>query len=122
MTMKATTGLDLDTYKRAFEAWDIETLLGLYADDVELIEINRENPPHSPRVRRGKDMIRGILEGAASAGVKGTAENPVDGEDRAAVTFTCEFPDGRRVMANAILEVEDGRIVRHLEVQAGDPQ
>jgi hypothetical protein len=49
-------------------------------------------------------------------------ENSLAGEERAAVTVTCEFPGGRKVMANSILELEDGRIVRELDVVSGDPK
>ena len=31
-----------------------------------------------------------------------------------------EFPGGRRVLANTILEIEDGRIVRERDVVCGD--
>ena len=53
-----------------------------------------------------------MFEHCAAAGVKATVENVVAGEDRAAATVTCEFPGGRKVVANGIFELEDGRIVR----------
>jgi hypothetical protein len=36
--------------------------------------------------------------------------------------ISCEFPGGRKVVANAILELEDGRIVVEREVLSGDPK
>jgi ketosteroid isomerase-like protein len=122
MTVKSATKFDLDAFKRAYEEWDIEALLGLYADDVELVQIDRDNPPSSPRVRDGREVFKGMFEHCAAAGVKATVENAVAGGDRAAATVTCEFPGGRKVMANSILELEDGRIVREREVLAGDPR
>ena len=122
MTVKSATTFDLDAFKRAYEGWDIETLLGLYADDVELVQIDRDNPPSSPRLRQGKDVLRGMFEHCAAAGVKATVENTIAGEDRAAATITCEFPGGRKVVANGILELRDGRIVRERDVLAGDPK
>jgi ketosteroid isomerase-like protein len=121
MTVKTATSFDIDAFKRAYEQWDIETLLGLYADDVELVQIDRDNPPSSPRVRHGKEVFRGMFEHCAAAGVEATVENSLAGEDRAAATVTCEFPGGRKVVANGILELEDGRIVRERNVLAGDP-
>jgi hypothetical protein len=56
----------------------------------------------------------------AAAGVTLTTDNAVAGPERAAATFTCTFPDGRSVVANAILDIRDGRIVRHYEVAVGD--
>jgi ketosteroid isomerase-like protein len=122
MTVETTTSFDVGTFKRAYESWDIEALLGLYADDVELIQIDRDNPPNSPRTRHGRDVMKGMLEHCAGAGVVATVENTVAGEDRAAATITCKFPGGRRVLANTILELEGGCIVRELDVLSGDPK
>jgi ketosteroid isomerase-like protein len=122
MTVNEATTFEVDAFKRAYERWDIETLLGLYADDVELVQIDRDNPPSSPRVRHGKDVVRGMFEHCAAVGVKVTVDNTVAGEDRAAATVTCEFPGGRKVVANSILELVGGRIVRERDVQAGDPK
>jgi ketosteroid isomerase-like protein len=122
MTVKSPTAFDLDAFKRAYEQWDIEALLELYADEVELVQIDRDNPPSSPRVRHGKDVFKGMFEHCAAAGVKATVENAIAGEERAAATVTCEFPGGRRVVANGILELENGRIVRERDVTAGDPK
>ena len=122
MTVESGTKFDVDAFKRAYEDWDIEVLLDLYAEDVELVQIDRDNPPSSPRVRHGKEVLRGMLEHCAAAGVNATVENTVAGEDRAAATITCEFPGGRKVLANGILEIEEDRIVRETDVLAGDPK
>jgi ketosteroid isomerase-like protein len=122
MTVKSATRFDLGAYKRAYEEWDIETLLDLYADEVELVQVDRDHPPSSPRIRQGREVFRGMFEHCAAAGVTATVENGVAGEDRAAATVTCEFPGGRKVTANSILELRDGRIVREREVLAGDPK
>ena len=122
MTVKTSTAFDLEAFRRAYEQWDVEALLALYADDVELIQVDRDNPPGSPRVRHGKEVFKGMFEHCAAAGVKTTVENAVAREDRAAATVTCEFPGGRRVVANAVLELDDGRIVREHDVAAGDPK
>jgi ketosteroid isomerase-like protein len=121
MTVTATK-FDVQAFKRAYEEWDIDALLDLYADSVELVQIDRDNPPSSPRMRHGKDVFKGMFEHCAAAGVKATVENTVAGPDRAAATITCEFPGGRKVLANAILEIQDGRIVRERDVLSGDPK
>ena len=123
MTIKTTTtSFDLEAFRRAYEAWDVDALLDLYADEVELIQIDRDNPPSSPRVRQGKDVFKGMFEHCAAAGVKATVENAVTGAHRAAATVTCEFPGGRKVVTNGIFELEDGRIVRERQVLSGDPK
>jgi ketosteroid isomerase-like protein len=121
MTVKSPTSFDLRAFTRGYEEWDVEGLLALYADDVELVQIDRDNPPSAPRVRSGKEVLRGMFEHCAAAGVTATVEHPVAAADRAAATITCEFPGGRKVVANSILEIEDGRIVRERDVVAGDP-
>jgi hypothetical protein len=63
-----------------------------------------------------------MFEHCAGSGVTATVENAVAGENRAAATITCEFPGGRRVVANSIFEIERGRIVRELAVLSGDPK
>jgi ketosteroid isomerase-like protein len=122
MTVKTSATFDVDTFTRGYEEWDVEALVGLYADDVELIQIDRDNPPSSPRTRHGSDVFRGMLEHCAAAGVRATVENAVAREDRAAATITCDFPGGRKVVANSIMEIEGGRIVRELDVLSGDPK
>ena len=122
MTAPTSMLFDLETFRRGYAEWDIDALLGLYADEVELIQIDRDNPPSAPRVRHGKDMFRGMFEHCAAAGVEATVENAVIGEDRAAATVTCEFPGGRKVVANGIFELEDGRIIRERQVLSGDPK
>lgn len=120
MTVKTSTSFDLEAFTRAYREWDVAALLDLYADDFELIQIDRDNPPSSPRTRQGKDVLRGMFEHCAAAGVKATVENLVAGEARAAATITCEFPEGRKVLANGIFEIEQHRIVRERQVLAGD--
>jgi hypothetical protein len=63
-----------------------------------------------------------MFEHCAAAGVKATVANTVAGPDRAAATVTCEFPGGRTVLANSMLEIRDGRIVRECNVASGDPK
>ena len=48
MSTPTATSFDLGAYMRGFAAWDADTVLAMYADDVELIQIDRDNPPSSP--------------------------------------------------------------------------
>ena len=122
MTVQTTTEFELAEFKRAYEEWDVDALVALYADEFELIQIDRDNPPSSPKIRAGKEMFRGMLEHCAAAGVKASVEHGVADGDRAAATITCEFPGGRKVVANGVLELEDGLIVRERDVLSGDPK
>ena len=120
MTTTSATTFDIGAFRRSYEEWDVEALLGFYADDVELIQIDRDHPPSAPRVRRGTEVLRGMFEHCAAAGVTATVEHTVVAADRAAATITCEFPGGRKVLANGILELENGRIVVERDVIVGD--
>ena len=48
--MKTTTPFDVSEFVRGFEQWDVPALLALYDDDVELTQIDPENPPDHPKV------------------------------------------------------------------------
>ena len=122
MAVQTSTQFDVDAFRRGYEEWDIEALLGLYADDVVLVQIDRDNPPGAPRVRHGKETLRGMFEHCAAAGVKATVETAIADGDRGAATVTCAFPGGRKVAAHTMLELENGRIVRERLIQAGDPK
>jgi ketosteroid isomerase-like protein len=122
MTVKTADRLDLEAFRRAYEEWDIDALLDLYADDIELVQIDRDHPPSSPRVRQGRHVLRGMFEHCAAVGVTATVEHTVADANRAAATVTCAFPNGRKVTANTILELDRGRIVRERAIQAGDPK
>ena len=122
MTVKTRTSFDLEALRRGYEDWDIDGVLALYADEVELIQVDRDNPPSAPRVRHGKEIFKGMFEHCAAAGVKPTVDTVVTGEHRAAATVTSEFPGGRKVVANRIFELEAARIVRERQVLSGDPK
>ena len=122
MTVQSAIQFDIGEFARAYAEWDIDALLDLYADDLELVQIDRDNPPSAPRVRHGKDVLRGMLEHCAAAGVNASVENTVADGERAAATITCEFPGGRKVVANGIFDIEHGRIARERDVLSGDPR
>src|SRR5918998_718117 len=45
MTTQASGGLDFEVLRQAIEGRDAETLVGLYADDAEVITVNRSSTP-----------------------------------------------------------------------------
>ena len=118
--MKTTTSFDVAEYVRGYEQWDVPALLALYDDDVELIQINHDHGPSEPKVTHGADVLRGMFEFGASNNVTAIVENVVASDDRAAATVTCVLPNGRKIVANTILELRDGRVVREYEVEVAD--
>lgn len=119
MSAQTQTGFDFDHLKRSMEGWDVEALLELYADDFEQIEMDDVTQPASPRIRHKADM-EAIFRHCHDAAVRIGLDNPVVGEQGLACTITCYFDDGRRVVANSIMDLRDGQIVRQFDVQARD--
>ena len=116
MTVKTDSALDLDAFKRGYEEWDLPALLDLYAEDLELVQIGSGNPPDSPKVQHGRGVLEGMLSHCANAGVKVRIDNPTGGEGRATATINCAFPGGREVVATAVMDTRDGKIVREIDI------
>jgi ketosteroid isomerase-like protein len=118
--MTVQSAFDLEAFQRAYEEWDIPALLDLFAEDVELVQLDRDNPPSAPRMRRGRELLEGMFTHCANAGVAVSVEHAVCDERHGAASITCAFPGGRRVTCNSIFELRDGRIVRQHDVAIGD--
>jgi ketosteroid isomerase-like protein len=114
------TGFDFEALRRAEEQRDLDTMLGLYADDAEMSIVNRNTQPSSPFELHGKQEIAEYLRDVFSREMTHHIEREVVGEDRVAYNVACEYPDGTRVLAAENLEVRDGKIVRQVEVVAWD--
>src|SRR5215204_6572999 len=62
MTVETMTAFNIAAFRRAYEQWDVEILLNMYADNVEIVQIDRDNPPSLPKVRHGKESLKGMFE------------------------------------------------------------
>jgi nuclear transport factor 2 (NTF2) superfamily protein len=120
MATQAPGGFDFEVLRRAIEGRDAETLLGFYADDAEVLTVNRNSTPSSPQVLRGKEAIGGYLRDVCGREMVHRVENEVVGENRIAFQEACEYPDGTRVLGAETLEVRDGKIVHQVNVEAWD--
>lgn len=119
MTEQKTT-LDFEALCRAAEQNDAETLAVLYAEDAEVRIVNRETPPSSPHVLRGREQIAEYLKDVCGRDIKSRIEDEVVGEERVAFNEACQYPDGTRVLTATTLEVRDGKIARQVSVEAWD--
>lgn len=121
MTAQQMSGaLDFEALRHAAEHNDAEALASHYAEDAEVFIINRETPPSSPHVLRGKAQISEFLEDACGRGVESRVEDEVMGDGRIAFNEACEYPDGTRVLAATTLVLRDGKISRQVSVEAWD--
>ena len=114
------TALDFEALRRASEQKDVEALANHYAEDAEVRIVNRETPPSSPHVLRGREQIAEYLKDVCGRDIKSRIEGEVVGEERVAFNEACEYPDGTRVLSATTLEVRDGKIARQLSVEAWD--
>jgi ketosteroid isomerase-like protein len=119
-TTAHSTQIDFAALKRGIEERDAEAQLALYADDAEVRLVDRINTPRSPRVLRGRDEVRAWLEDVCARDMTHEVRTPVVGEHALAFTEACCYPDGASVLCATVLELEGGRIVRQVAVQAWD--
>ena len=112
--------MDFAALKRGIEERDADAQLTLYADDAEVRLVDRINTPRSPRVLRGRDAIRAWIEDVCGRDMTHEVRTPVVGEEAMAFTEACRYPDGVNVLCATVLELERGRIVRQVSVQAWD--
>src|SRR5215212_1234547 len=114
---KAADRLDFEALRRAIEQSDFDSLMTFYDENAELYSVNRNTPPSSPEVLRGKEAIAKRLEDVCGREMTHRVEGEVVGPDRIAFTEACEYPDGIKVLAAQTLEIRDGKIVRQLNVE-----
>ena len=121
MTTTTTTAFDFAAYRRALERVDAKGLAEMFAEDGEWTQIDSKTPPASPSVLRGRDAIKELGEHVASLNLDIRVFDEVIGDRRLAYSTECTYPDGKRVMSTATLELDDdGRVARVREVQAFD--
>jgi ketosteroid isomerase-like protein len=114
------TQIDFAALKRAVEERDADAQLALYADDAEVRLVDRVNTPRSPRVLRGRQEIREWIEDVCARDMTHAVQTPVLGEDAVAFTEACRYPDGTNLLCATVAELDDGRIVRQVAIQAWD--
>jgi ketosteroid isomerase-like protein len=109
--------LNFEALRHAIERCDPDLVLSFYAEDAELSVVNAGSLQGSPFELRGKAEIAKYLR--ATFGQKAShrveRKGVVDG-DRVTFREACEYPDGIRVWVETTLEVQEGKIVRQVDV------
>jgi SnoaL-like domain len=114
-------GFDFATLKRALEQNDAGTLIRLYAADAEMTVVDRTRPPSAPMRLVGRPAIEEFWRDVCARDMTHAVGNEVVGAGRLSFMQRCAYPDGCQVMSAQTLELgKDGRIARHLTVQAWD--
>lgn len=120
MTDQTAPSLDLEAMRHAIEVSDYDALVALYADDAEMLMVNRNATPSSPMVLHGKEEISELLRDVCGRAMTHHVEDEVVGDDRVSFNEACEYPDGLKVLTATTLELQDGMIVRHTNIEAWD--
>src|SRR5579862_569161 len=103
---------DTAAFRRAIEERDGAAVRSFYADDAELVVVDREAQPSKPRVLRGSEAIGAYFDEVCGRDMTHKIDRLVLGDDAAAYLETCAYPDGAKVRCAAVLDLRDGRIVR----------
>ena len=111
---------DYDGFRRAFCAKDVDAWLAFFTDDAVWIEYRHTKPPRDPKIIRGRDEIEAHLRLMAEGPLELAMSDEVLGDKRAAFRVVCTLPGGRRIIEHVIVELEDGRIARQVDVEAWD--
>lgn len=108
-----------ETFKRAAEAKNLAALVELYADNAELVDINKRQPPGAPMRLRGRDELRKMYEGVPKE-LEHHIGDEVLSDDKMAFSYRCHYPNGQEVFGVHICEVRDGKITREVVAEAWD--
>lgn len=122
MGTAASPAFDTEALRRGIEGQDAEALLSLYADDAELRVVDRNTQPSHPMVKHGRGEIGDMLNEVYGRDMTHKLEQVVVQGDHVAYTESCEYPDGVRVLASAMLSLRDGKIVDQTVLQAWDEE
>jgi ketosteroid isomerase-like protein len=120
MTDNPSAAFDFAAIKRALETSDADTLVALYAEDAEMEIVDRNRPPSTPMRLIGRPAIEAFWRDVCGRQMTHAVGEEVVATGRAAFVERCAYPDGCHVVSAMTLELRDGRIRRHLTVQAWD--
>ena len=82
--------------------------------------VDRNNPPSKPRIVHGKPAIAMFFDDICSRAMTHEVDSCVAEGNRMAFTQACSYPDGTKVLCQAMLELKAGKIAKQTIVQAWD--
>jgi hypothetical protein len=99
---------------------DSEAISALLADDVELVQYDKRNPPSRPLTLRGRNEVKQLLEDIYSRDLSHEIGDEVVSDRRVSYNEYCRYPDGNRVIAAWTLDAPDGLIRKAVVQQTWD--
>jgi ketosteroid isomerase-like protein len=115
-----TKTVSLADLKHAIEGRDANALAGFYAEDAVMLIVDQDNPPSQPRELRGRPAIAGYFEDVCGRAMTHKIEAGVADAAHLAFAQTCTYPDGKRVVCSAMIELARGKIARQTTLQVWD--
>jgi ketosteroid isomerase-like protein len=110
----------IDALRKGYHDCDAALLASLYADDAEIMIFNRNNPPSKSMVVRGRDAILRMFEDVCGREMTHRIDDVTVGTGAVAFSAHCSYPDGCQVVGLNRASVENGRIVREINVNCWD--
>ena len=107
---------DFSAFRDVFEHKDAHRWVQFYADDAEWIEYKPSAPPRDPLRMIGRKRIAEFIAALERSDIK----NEVLGRERATFSVDVTLPDGKRVYEHTIIQFEEGKIARQVDVEAWD--
>lgn len=118
--MSSPVTTSIDALRQASEQRNAELLISMYADNAVMQIVDKNNPPSSPLTLRGKQAIAEFLKDICSRDMTHQVIDEVVGKDRISFNEACQYASGERVLAASVLDLQNGKIVRHVTVEAWD--
>ncbi len=109
-----------ESLKQALLGRNAELAASLYAEDVELVIINRNFPPSQPFIRRGQAAALQLWQDLCSREMTHSVTATVIGDNNFAIRESCMYADGGRVVGHVIAELRGGRIAQYFSVDSWD--
>ncbi|TCZ52961.1 nuclear transport factor 2 family protein [Roseicella aquatilis] len=116
----APAGFDFAALRQALLRGDAAAIAALYAEDAVMTIVDRNRPPSAPMRLLGRPAIAGFWREVCGCATRHAVAEEVIGPDRIAFVEHCAYPDGCTLVAAMTLDLHEGRIARHLTVQAWD--
>ncbi len=110
----------LAAIRKGYDGRDAALLASVYADDVEYMIINRNNPPSKPLVLKGRKAVQEMFADLCAREMTHEVVNAVAGGNAIAYGVRCRYPDGCNVIGLYNATLKGGRIVSEISVDCWD--
>ena len=106
--------------REAVERRDTGAIAELLADDVELVQYDKRNPPSSPLTLKGRDAVTQLVQDIYSRELTHEIHDEVVADRRFSYNEHCRYPDGNRVVASWTIDAPEGLIRKAVVHQTWD--